>query len=143
MLQAARFYSSSIFRHSKASLFTVGLRAMSSNPDILINQPKYSWLKELGLQEDNPGVFDGTWHAGGKVRSCMCSPCRILYFTLLKVVTSYSPASALPIARVQEVSLFHSSRSQGTMKPFNLRGRWKSMNRQSVKQQRHGRFGEG
>jgi aldehyde dehydrogenase family 7 protein A1 len=40
---------------------------MSSNQDLLINQPKYSWLKELGLQEDNPGVFDGGWHAGGKV----------------------------------------------------------------------------
>lgn len=40
---------------------------MSSSVDLLINQSKYSWLKELGLKEDNPGVFDGTWHASGKV----------------------------------------------------------------------------
>ncbi len=39
----------------------------SSTADLLINDPKYSWLKELGLQEDNPGVFDGTWHASGPV----------------------------------------------------------------------------
>lgn len=40
---------------------------MSGGADLLINEPKYSWLKELGLQADNPGVFDGTWHANGPV----------------------------------------------------------------------------
>ena len=39
----------------------------SSTADLLINDAKYSWLKELGLQADNPGVFDGTWHANGPV----------------------------------------------------------------------------
>lgn len=39
----------------------------SSTADLLINDAKYSWLKELGLQADNPGVFDGTWHASGPV----------------------------------------------------------------------------
>ena len=43
--------------------------ASSSTTDLLINDPKYSWLKELGLQADNPGVFDGTWHASGPVSS--------------------------------------------------------------------------
>ena len=48
------------------------LRAMSSsarNADLLINQPEYSWLKELGLESDNPGVFDGSWHANGQVET--------------------------------------------------------------------------
>ena len=43
-------------------------RAMAStSTELLINDPKYSWLKDLGLQQDNPGVFDGTWHASGPV----------------------------------------------------------------------------
>ena len=46
----------------------IRLRAMSSNADLLINDSKYSWLKDLGLKADNPGVFDGTWHANGPVR---------------------------------------------------------------------------
>jgi aldehyde dehydrogenase family 7 protein A1 len=40
---------------------------MATGSDLLINDSKYSWLKELGLQADNPGVFDGTWHASGPV----------------------------------------------------------------------------
>lgn len=49
------------------------LRAMSgaksySTSELLINDPKYSWLRKLGLQEENPGVCDGTWHANGPVR---------------------------------------------------------------------------
>ena len=44
-------------------------RAMSGGSDLLINEPKYSWLKELGLEADNPGVFDGTtWRGSGPVR---------------------------------------------------------------------------
>ena len=39
----------------------------STSTDLLINDPKYSWLRDLGLQADNPGVFDGTWHASGAV----------------------------------------------------------------------------
>jgi len=37
---------------------------MSSNS--LINHPKYSFLKELGISEENLGVFDGSWRASGK-----------------------------------------------------------------------------
>ena len=34
----------------------------------LINEPEYQWLKELGLQEKNPGVYDGTkWCGSGPV----------------------------------------------------------------------------
>ena len=70
-------YSSVALLPCRASFFTaktlrLTLRAMSSNADLLINQPKYSWIKDLGLQADNPGVFDGnSWRGGGKV--CMHS----------------------------------------------------------------------
>ena len=41
---------------------------LASSSSFLINDPKFSWLgKELELQEKNPGVFDGSWHASGKV----------------------------------------------------------------------------
>lgn len=40
-----------------------------STADLLINDPKYSWLKELGLQAENKGVFDGTWRGSGTVGS--------------------------------------------------------------------------
>ena len=49
------------------------VRAMSgaksySSSQLLINDDKYSsWLRRLGLQEQNPGVYDGTWHANGPV----------------------------------------------------------------------------
>ena len=48
--------------------FSVGASIRMSG--LLINEPKYSWIKELGLQEDNPGVFDGTWGGSGPV-SCL------------------------------------------------------------------------
>lgn len=35
---------------------------------LLINQSKYSWLKELGLSEDNDGVYNGAWGGKGEVR---------------------------------------------------------------------------
>ncbi|XP_003974269.1 alpha-aminoadipic semialdehyde dehydrogenase [Takifugu rubripes] len=54
---------------------------------LLINQPNYSWLKELGLSEDNPGVYNGSWGGSGEV------------------VTSYCPANNAPIARVTQATL--------------------------------------
>ncbi|CAJ0962812.1 unnamed protein product, partial [Mesorhabditis belari] len=49
----------------------------------LINEPKYAFLKELGLQEENAGVFYGKWAASGPV------------------VDSIAPANNKPIAKVQ------------------------------------------
>lgn len=54
---------------------------------LLIHQPQYAWLKELGLKEENDGVYNGAW--GGKG----------------EVVTSYCPASNLPIAKVRQATL--------------------------------------
>ncbi|XP_078009224.1 alpha-aminoadipic semialdehyde dehydrogenase isoform X2 [Phascolarctos cinereus] len=52
---------------------------------LLINQPQYSWLKDLGLKEENEGVYNGTWGGRGEV------------------VTSYCPANNEPIARVRQM----------------------------------------
>jgi len=38
----------------------------------LINQPKYQFLKDLGLEEMNHGVYDGTWKGSGEVVSSLC-----------------------------------------------------------------------
>uniref|UniRef100_UPI003AAC436C alpha-aminoadipic semialdehyde dehydrogenase isoform X2 n=1 Tax=Centroberyx gerrardi TaxID=166262 RepID=UPI003AAC436C len=54
---------------------------------LLISQPQYSWLKELGLSEDNHGVYNGTWGGSGEV------------------VTSYCPANNEPIARVRQATM--------------------------------------
>ena len=34
---------------------------------LLIEEPKYSWLQELGLKADNLGVFCGAWSGQGQV----------------------------------------------------------------------------
>ena len=58
--------------HRPVSSSRTLVRAMSgaksySSSELLINDAKYSWLRKLGLQEENPGVYDGTWHASGPV----------------------------------------------------------------------------
>lgn len=54
---------------------------------MIISNPKYSFLKELGLDEENCGVFSGEWKSSGSV------------------VDSVSPATNEIIARVQYGSL--------------------------------------
>ncbi|XP_013405750.1 alpha-aminoadipic semialdehyde dehydrogenase isoform X2 [Lingula anatina] len=63
--------------------FKTPYRAMSS---LLIDDPKYSWLKDLGLSADNKGVFHGVWTGSGEV------------------TTSYCPTNNQPIARVTQGS---------------------------------------
>lgn len=88
--------------------FYRAMSATSRSGDLLINDPKYAWLKSLGIQEQNPGVFDGdSWHGSGPV----CSPNHRLdeavteyIFLPPQVVESRSPANGRPIALVQEVN---------------------------------------
>uniref|UniRef100_A0A8D0HDH6 Alpha-aminoadipic semialdehyde dehydrogenase n=1 Tax=Sphenodon punctatus TaxID=8508 RepID=A0A8D0HDH6_SPHPU len=61
--------------------------AASFMSTLLINQPQYAWLKELGLKEENEGVYNGTWGGRGEV------------------VTTYCPANNEPIARVRQANL--------------------------------------
>ncbi|XP_061172639.1 alpha-aminoadipic semialdehyde dehydrogenase-like [Saccostrea echinata] len=58
-------------------------RAMSS---MLIDDPKYSWLKDLGLGATNKGVFYGVWGGTGEE------------------VTSFCPTNNQPIAKVTQAS---------------------------------------
>lgn len=39
---------------------------------LLIQHPQYAWLQELGLREENDGVYNGNWRGGGEV--CMRAP---------------------------------------------------------------------
>nr|CAB3219603.1 alpha-aminoadipic semialdehyde dehydrogenase [Phallusia mammillata] len=76
----------------KLSVFKTFTRSFSSSlrvsSNLLINQPQYSWLKELGLKEDNEGVFDGTWKNGNG-----------------PTVTSLCPSNNEPIARISTGNL--------------------------------------
>jgi len=35
--------------------------------NLLIDDPKYAWLKDLGLSSKNDGVFTGKWGGSGEV----------------------------------------------------------------------------
>lgn len=51
----------------------IALRTMAvSKSEYLINDSKYSFLKELGLQETNLGVFDGAWKGSGQLIQSIC-----------------------------------------------------------------------
>ncbi|XP_072778359.1 uncharacterized protein [Taeniopygia guttata] len=54
---------------------------------LLISQERYAWLRELGLREENPGVYNGRWGGRGQV------------------VTTYCPANNEPIATVRQGNL--------------------------------------
>lgn len=45
-----------------------GPRSAADMSGLLINQPQYAWLKELGLREENEGVYHGSWGGRGEVR---------------------------------------------------------------------------
>uniref|UniRef100_A0A8C1RB27 Alpha-aminoadipic semialdehyde dehydrogenase n=1 Tax=Cyprinus carpio TaxID=7962 RepID=A0A8C1RB27_CYPCA len=81
----------SIFRFFSLSLRTKlspSVRAAAVNMStLLVNRPQYSWLRELGLGEDNDGVYNGCWGGQGQV------------------VTSYCPANNEPIARVRQATM--------------------------------------
>ncbi|KAJ8984243.1 hypothetical protein NQ317_007475 [Molorchus minor] len=49
----------------------LAIRTMASS-DYLINDPKYSFLKDLGLKDFNLGVFDGSWKGSGQVVQSIC-----------------------------------------------------------------------
>ncbi|XP_048451067.1 alpha-aminoadipic semialdehyde dehydrogenase-like [Rhincodon typus] len=84
MQRVTLFFARPLLRKREAFCSWRPCAAMSS---LLIQQPDYAWLKELGLKEENPGVFNGSWGGRGEV------------------VTSYCPANNEPIARVRQATL--------------------------------------
>lgn len=65
-MQRALALTAFIVRRKKLCSLTIRQTAAMST--LLITQPKYSWLKELGLSEDNHGVYNGKWGGEGEVR---------------------------------------------------------------------------
>ncbi|CAG0886283.1 unnamed protein product [Darwinula stevensoni] len=63
------------------------LFALRSMSGYLIEEPKYSFLKELGIQKSNLGVFNGKWTGSGEVTTSIC------------------PANNRPIADVKQGSV--------------------------------------
>ncbi|KAG7280796.1 hypothetical protein CRUP_035461, partial [Coryphaenoides rupestris] len=84
-----RCLTATISLHGALRRRTVSLRSQrrAAMSTLLINKPQYAWLRELGLAEDNPGVYHGSWAGEGEV------------------VTSYCPANNEPIARVRQATL--------------------------------------
>ena len=37
---------------------------MAQKRTLLASKPEYAWLAELGITENTPGVYNGTWAAG-------------------------------------------------------------------------------
>ncbi|XP_066997946.2 alpha-aminoadipic semialdehyde dehydrogenase [Anabrus simplex] len=64
-------------------LISAQFRRMMSSAKFLIEDPKYSFLQDLGLEKINAGVYNGKWTASGEV------------------VTSICPSNGEPIAKVQ------------------------------------------
>ena len=48
---------------------------MSSQRDLLINEPKYAWIKQLGIEADNLGVYNGQWLGSGPVSKFLSKNC--------------------------------------------------------------------
>lgn len=61
-----------------------GQRQQLRSASFLIDQPEYSFLKDLGLERDNPGVFSGHWQGRGPS------------------ITSYDPGTGQAIATVRQ-----------------------------------------
>ena len=52
----------------------------SSSSSLLINDSKYQFLQDLGLKENNSGVFDGSWKGSGEVSvEVDCSVLEVMY----------------------------------------------------------------
>ena len=47
---------------------------MSGKGGMLVNESKYSFLKELGIGEVNDGVYDGKWFGSGEVSESLAPP---------------------------------------------------------------------
>jgi len=64
----------SILRSKPSKFVSLYYSTMSR---LLIEEPKYSWLQELGLKANNPGVFCGAWSGDGQVNKLFSTlaPC--------------------------------------------------------------------
>ena len=59
---------------SPSNRFFESCRKMSS---FLVDEPKYAFLKDLGIEKRNPGVYNGTWGGSGDVSWSHILPLKI------------------------------------------------------------------
>lgn len=59
----------SILSLNVARIGLLNKRACLSSGNLLIEEPEFSWLKELDLKPENDGVFNGNWKGNGDVRN--------------------------------------------------------------------------
>ncbi|RZF40504.1 hypothetical protein LSTR_LSTR000383 [Laodelphax striatellus] len=71
----------------KKAIRNLDNRGLTTKGDFLIDDPKYGFLKELGLEKRNVGVYNGEWKAHGEVTTSIC------------------PANGKAIAEVQQGNL--------------------------------------
>uniref|UniRef100_A0A1I8GGD9 aldehyde dehydrogenase (NAD(+)) n=2 Tax=Macrostomum lignano TaxID=282301 RepID=A0A1I8GGD9_9PLAT len=70
---ASELFMNSTFNERTLDMFHNLRAAMSSSPGYLINEPKYAWLKDLGLEEVNKGVYSGgAWSGSGNRIDSIC-----------------------------------------------------------------------
>ena len=62
-----RAFSNKLFKFPKSNLGVFSKYAYSSGNNLLIDEPEFAWLKELGLKAENDGVYNGSWKANGEV----------------------------------------------------------------------------
>ena len=68
----------------------LAFRSMSTA--FLINDPKYAFLKDLGLEEKNHGVYNGKWGGNGEV--CISDThCKVISNTLLPASVTFGPVA--------------------------------------------------
>lgn len=51
-----------LFRKSAFPVFSQFNLNKNRNMSYMIDSNEYKWLKDLGIQRENPGVFNGSWH---------------------------------------------------------------------------------
>ena len=62
-----RTFSAKFLTFSKCHHGILSKLSFSNAPSLLIDDKEYSWLKDLGLQAENEGVYNGNWKATGEV----------------------------------------------------------------------------
>merc|ERR1711928_294666 len=65
--EMALFLVARNLRSAERIALSYAVRNMSSSQKYLIDQPQYSFLKDLGLEKKNAGVYNGTWFGNGEV----------------------------------------------------------------------------
>ena len=64
-----RAFLKKLFTFTKSNLGFLSKCAYSNGGNLLIDEPEFSWLKELGLKAENDGVYNGSWKGSGEVCS--------------------------------------------------------------------------